>query len=349
MKALKAVPMWKAQGHKVILYGPDEIECSPDEHVVVSTEADRLRWGYGGPNGYDTTKPFFWDQGQPYWFETATRTIDAMRERMPRDRRGHFLCLLTSTQQPIADAIAGPRWNNPITVEWAVGYEGIQSSFCAFESYCWQHHVYGLRQIRHGRAFDAVIPNFFDRTQFPVVKNPTKDYLLYIGRMIDSKGIEIAAMIAERVGMKLIFAGPGGSGGKGIVRADGHEFRGNVEYVGTVGYKDRAELMGNAAVTLVPTKYVEPFGGVSVEAMMAGCPVVGSDWGAFSELLPPAVGRRFRTIKQGVQAVEEARILDRKKIRKYAIDNFSLEAVGPQFSRWFSSLDTLWDSGFYEH
>ena len=68
--------MMQAEGCRVILYGPDEIECSPDEHIVISTEADRLRWGYGGPTGYDTTKPFLWDAGQPYWFESGVRAID---------------------------------------------------------------------------------------------------------------------------------------------------------------------------------------------------------------------------------------------------------------------------------
>src|SRR6187401_288460 len=158
MKVLKFVPMMQAQGCRVVLYGPDEIACEPDEHVVITTEDDRLRWGYGGPTGYDTTKPFLWDSAQPYWFEAGHRAIAAMRERVqPRD----YLCLVTSTWATIADTIAGPRWNNPITVEWAVGYEGIDPrSHAAFESYAWMHHVYGIRSIVDGRAYDQVIPNF---------------------------------------------------------------------------------------------------------------------------------------------------------------------------------------------
>lgn len=347
-KVLKAVGMWRNEGHKVILYGPDEIECEPDEHVVISTEADRLRWGYGGPNGYDTTKAFLWDSGQPYWHEVNTRATDAMRERIPADRRGHFLCLITSTQSPIAHAVAGSKANNPITVEWGVGYEGIYFDFCAFESYAWQHHVYGLRQMRHGRAFDAVIPNFFDPKQFPKVAKPSKDYLLFIGRLIENKGPHIALEIAKRMGMKLIVAGPGAeTWKKGHITAPNLDLKGDVEYVGQVGYAARAELMGNAACTLVPTVYVEPFGGVAVEAMLAGCPVVASDWGAFTETVPPAVGRRFRTLKQGTIATEEAIALDRRKIRTHANQHYSLGAVGPMFTAWFDSLDSLWDEGFY--
>ena len=247
MKVLKFVPMMQRLGHRVILYGPDEIECEPDEHVVIATEADRVRWGYGG-NGYDTTTPFLWDAGQPYWLETNSRAIDALRERV--DSRD-FLLLTTSTQGPIADALSGTtRWNNPITVEWAVGYEGIDDrSFAAFESYCWQHHVYGLRGWRLGRAFDAVIPNFFDREQFPKTEAPQGDYLLFIGRLIERKGPHIAALLAERIGLPLVVAGPGAREvTPGKIVGEGVVIEGEVEYVGAVGFSARAELMGNASI-----------------------------------------------------------------------------------------------------
>lgn len=351
MKCLKAVPMWRAEGHRVILYGPDEIACEPDEHVIITTEADRLRWGYGGPKGYDTTKPFLWDASQPYWFESNTRTIDALKERLPQDKRGHFLCLIAGwTQQPVAHAVAGPNYNNPITIEWGVGYEGIFSEFCAFESYAWMHHVYGLQKIVNGRAFDSVIPNFFDASQFSAARKPSADYVLYLGRIIQRKGPHIAAEIAKRVGLPLKVAGPGAlevSDGR-ILGTDNVEIIGDVEHVGPVGFGKRNELMRNAAAVIVPTVYVEPFGGVAVEAMLAGAPVIASDWGSFTEIVTPEVGGRFRTPKQAVEVFKHCQTLDRKKIRKYALERYSLEAVGPHFTRWFDQLNTLWGKGWYE-
>ena len=109
-KCSKFVPMMQAQGCKVILYGPDEISCKPDEHVVITTEADRERWGFGG--GFDTVlTPFLWDASQPYWFEANTRATDAIRQRLPKDRRNHFLCLIGGwAQEPIAQAVAGSKY-----------------------------------------------------------------------------------------------------------------------------------------------------------------------------------------------------------------------------------------------
>lgn len=350
-KVAKFVPMMRAQGDYVIVYGPDEIDCEPDEHVVITTEADRLRWGYGGPTGYDTTKPFLWDAGQPYWFEANTRATDAINERMPRDRRGHFLCLITSTQGAIADAVSGPKWNNPITVEWGVGYEGVDMrSWHAYESYAWMHHVYGLRRIVNGRAFDQVIPNFFDASQFSVARKPSADYLLYVGRVIFRKGVHIAGMIAERVGLPLVVAGPGGNqvAPDRIEGADNEVVTGDVHYVGPVGFQKRNELMQNAAAVIVPTLYIEPFGGVAVEAMLAGAPVLASDWGSFTEIVTPGTGARFRTLGQAEDAFWKIRKLNRKDIRAIAKRRFSQEAVGPMFSRWFDQLDSLWGKGWHE-
>lgn len=345
MKVAKWVPMMQAQGCKVILYGPDLINVEPDEHVVITTEDDRKRWGF--EPGFDTVKaPFLWDASQPYWFEANTRAIDALRERVqPRD----YLCLIAGwAQQPIAQAVAGEGYRNPITVEFGVGYEGIFCHFCAFESYAWMHHVYGLQKTVNGRAYDQVIPNYFDAGQFYVEKKPKADYLLYIGRIVSRKGPHIALEIAKRVGMPLVVAGFGANEvSEGLIVADEVRLEGDVHYAGMVGFKERAELMANAAATIVPTLYIEPFGGVAVEAMLSGCPVVASDWGSFTEIVTPDVGRRFRTLKQGARAVQEVQKLNRAKIREAAVARYSLEAVGPQFSRWYDQLDDLWGSGWY--
>jgi glycosyltransferase involved in cell wall biosynthesis len=344
-KVRKFVTMMEAEGHRVILYGPDEISCQPSEHVVIHTVDDRERWGFGG-DGFDTVRgPLIWDRGQPYWHESNTRATDAIKERL--DERD-FLCLVTSCQDPIVHALGG--WTSPISVEWAVGYEGVCGPFAAYESYAWMHHVYGIRQIRNGNGhqFDTVIPNFFDPDEFLEPTGVNDDYLLFIGRFIPLKGVEVAAALARRSGRKLVVAGPGVTHySEGLIEAPEVRIEGDVHYVGQVGFAARADLMQNAYATLVPTLYVEPFGGVAVEAMMSGCPVVTSDWGSFTEIVTPDVGRRFRTLRQGDQALAEIAELDRSRIREAAVARYSLDAVGPRFTAWFDSLYTLWDEDGY--
>jgi glycosyltransferase involved in cell wall biosynthesis len=215
------------------------------------------------------------------------------------------------------------------------------------------HHVYGLQRHVNGRAYDAVVPNFFDPADFidPTVFKgaPKADYLLYIGRLVQRKGPHIAAAIAERMGLPLVVAGPGAtSWDKGKIVYPEGEFSGDVEYVGVVGFRERAKLMARARAVIVPTLYIEPFGGVAVEAMLSGTPVVASDWGSFTEIVTPDVGMRFRTLRQGVEAVEYVSSLDPGAVRTAAVERFGLEAVGKRFMRWFDTLDTLWATGWYE-
>ncbi len=198
-----------------------------------------------------------------------------------------------------------------------------------------------------------MIPNFFDVDDFlPAddllnVKEPLP-FLLYLGRVTQRKGPSIAGEISKRLGMPLILAGPGATQAPGgPVVGEGCTVEGNVRYLGEVGKKIRAELLARASCLLVPTIYNEPFGGVAAEAMISGCPVVASDWGAFTETVTPSVGRRFRTLGQGAQAVREALTLDRRAIADEARGLYSLEAVRPRFRAWFDQLETLWGEGWY--
>jgi glycosyltransferase involved in cell wall biosynthesis len=278
------------------------------------------------------------------------RVQDAINQRIVREE-GNFVLLIAGwTQEPIARAVCGSNYRAPLAVEWGVGYLGIFTEFCAFESYSHMHTVYMNHhpKIEDGRAFDAVIPNFFDPDDFHIASK-RDSYLFFIGRVIQRKGVLAAAEIANRSGRKLIVAGPGPiEWSKGKIVAPEVTITGNVEYVGEVGFKARAELMAKAHAVIVPTQYIEPFGGVAVEAMLSGTPVIATDWGSFPEIVTREVGRRFRTLREGVAAVDDVSNMNPKRIRRKAEERFGLVAVGRQFDRWFQSLDTLWHGGWYE-
>ncbi len=325
--------------HEIILYAGEDVSGTSgfSEHVICATEKERASWT-GGLGHYTNVS---WDASQPHWQTFASR---AMRAMLSKADKQDLLLLTTSTQSNISNACPG------ITaVEWAVGYKGVDiNHHCCFESYSWMHHVYGLCRVENGRAFDQVIPNFFDADDFLPVNNKPDPYLLFIGRLTPFKGPHVAAAIAKRLGMRLVIAGSGGkSMFDGSVMANGVRLEGDVEYVGEVNKRDRAILMNNAACTIVPTLYVEPFGGVAVEAMMSGCPVAASDWGAFTETVDKYTGRRFRTLDQGCRAVEEAMTLNRAWVQAEARLNYSLQAIRPRFNGWFQQLSTLWDGGWY--
>jgi glycosyltransferase involved in cell wall biosynthesis len=327
--------MLRRQGFEVVLYAGEENEADVDEHVPLLSESRRQRY-FGA--GFDTVKTVLeWDARAPYFRRANARAIREIRARTESQRD---LVLLTTgwPQQPIADGL--PELN---AVEWTVGYEGISTRFCAFESHVWRHHVYGLEGWRLGRFYDATIPNFFDPADFELDRK--SDYLLFVGRLVERKGPHVALQIAERVGLPLLVCGPGAtSSSRGLIEYDGGVLAGNVAYAGVLDREARMRLMAGARALLVPTLYLEPFGGVAVEAMLSGTPAVTTDFGAFVETVEPGVtGYRFRTLAEAEVAVRRALDLDPAAIRARAVDRYGWDAIGAMYADWFSDVDGLND------
>lgn len=305
--------------------------------VEVLTETKRLE--IFGPD--DLSRPPAWPTDDQ-WRLFNKR---AAEEVALRAKPGDLLLLQGGySQHPIA--LTNPRLT---ACEPGVGYPGVWANFAAYESYAWQHHVYGSKGW-DGRWFDRVIPNYFDPFEFPHLNDGSGDHLLYVGRVVQRKGLQAAADIAKATGRHLCVAGPGPTeweDGK-FISAPEITIEGNVHYLGVLGHVERAKAMASAYALLAPTIYVEPFGGVAVEAMFCGTPVISSDWGAFTETVENGVGGyRFRTLKEAIRAVEMVGGLLPIQIRDAAIKKYSLTEVKPQFEDWFDALITLSGDGWY--
>lgn len=342
-KIVKFCKMMRAQGYKVVLYAGEENEADVDEHVVVVTKAQQKNWyGEVDPTNSPNVGKFEVDS-QP-WIHMNSACVVEIGKRV---EEGDVICLtMGRAQKPVADAFP-----DTLSVETGVGYWGAFSDYCAFESYAWMHYLYAqCFKVEEGRMYDAVIPNYFIKEDFPY--NEPEDYLLFCGRLIKNKGLEIAVEVAKRAKKKLYIAGPGCQEWD----AKRHTLKGinvgvqgrHIEYVGVLDAQQRGEVMSRALATLVPTIYIEPFGGVAVESMMCGTPAITTDFGAFPEtVIDGTTGYRIRNIAEGVESIWKLDALNRKTVRKKTQDRFSIEAVGPQFDRWFKNLDTLSADGFY--
>ena len=319
--------MMTSLGHDVFLYSGEFNEAPCTEHIMCITEEERLR----SLNGNHYTLASF-DYSLPHWQKMNKNIINEMDKRiLPKD----FICVIGGlAHKGIADAFPGN-----MTVEFEVGYGGIFAKYKVFESYAWMHVCYGAAVSNphdvDGQFYDDVIPGHVDINDFPFRETPD-DYYLFIGRLIERKGYQIAADVCKALGKRLVVAGQGTPPAYG-------------EYVGVVGTEERARLMGGAIASFVPTIYTEPFGLVVAEAMACGTPVITTDWGAFPENVVHGVnGFRCRTLQEFIDAAVAAPSLDRKAIREYAVDRFGLEANALLYEKYFTRLMTLWGKGFYE-
>lgn len=343
-KCLNFCKMMKSLGHTVYLYaGGEKTDAPVDEFVSCISKTEQEKY-FGATDWRKDMFPIEWDERLPYWVTMNTNAITEITKRFqPKD----FVCIIGgSCQIPIVQAFNG----KALCVEFGVGYKGIVAPFRVFESYAWMHHVYGLQKIENGQSFDCVIPNYFDLTDFPFDPSIKKeDYFLYIGRMITRKGAFIAVEATGTKGVKLKMAG------QGITKIEGNcyttrefEFSGDhIDYVGTVGVKERFELMSKARAVFVLTQYIGPFEGVQVEANLCGTPVITSDWGCFTEnVIDGLNGYRTRTLAEIKWAMDNVGKLDPQKIRDFAVANWSMDRVKMQYQAYFEQLYTLWEKGW---
>lgn len=318
--------MMKSMGHEVYLYSGEYNQAPCDEHITCITEEQRLE----SLNGAHYTTGSF-DNSLPHWQSFINKVNFEMSKRIEQK---DFICLIGGySHKPIADYFPAHT-----SVEFGIGYPGTFAKYRVFESYAWMHSIYAQHKLASsvdGNFFDAVIPGYLEPEMFPL-QEKKDDYYLFIGRLIDRKGYRIAQEVCQTLGKRLILAGAGPQDGYG-------------EFVGAVGPEERAKLMGGAIATFAPTLYIEPFGNVVPEAHFCGTPTITTDWGAFTETnINGVTGYRCRTLAEFIQAAEDVKSLDPKTIYETAKDKYSLEAIAPQYDKYFRRLLTLWDKGWYE-
>lgn len=341
-KTRKLATMLTRAGVDVVLYAGEANEADVAELVPIVSRAEQAQW-FGR---YDWRRDVFneFDSELPWWRAMNERAAAAIRERAkPGDVIG---VTMGASQRAVADRLA----DLPLlVVEVGVGYSGVFAPFRVFESWAWRHYLAAREPRDDVRFYDETIPNFFEPYAFPAGAGDG-GYFLFMGRLIGRKGPHIAAQACQRLGARLVVAGQGAAKvepGR-ITCADGTVLEGDVEYAGVVGPEERARLMGGAIAIFVPTMYLEPFGGVSVEAQMTGTPAIVTAWGGLLEnVIEGRTGFRCRTLAEFVAAAIAASSLDRRGIRDHAVATWSTEVLVASYVGYLDRLATLWRDGWY--
>ncbi len=171
----------------------------------------------------------------------------------------------------------------------------------------------------------AVIPHGLDLARFPYRSAPD-DYLLFLGRFTEGKGVMQAIEAARRSGRRLLLAAQENDYYRQVVAplVDGDR----VVFVGEVAHNAKVALLGGARALLYPVQAGEPFGLVLAEAIACGTPVAAIDAGAVREVVDDGVtGGVFTSLDALVDGLPRVLALDRAAVRARAVARFGADRM----------------------
>lgn len=333
MKVWNLCRMMVAEGHEVVHIGTEGSNPPCSRNIDVMTHAE---W-------------------EPVFGQRADSKL--LKMTLPPDYKAKYIervrAAIISLGWPAKTAVICVTWGgeqvvatnglNQYAVASGIGNSNPYCQYRVYESYANLHACLAKEGNLHKPMwYHVVIPNGIDPNLFGPVTKDKKPYALFMGRIMENKGLRVAVQVCRGAKMPLKIAGPG-------YPAPFFDAKDDCEYLGIIGAEKRRELMREATVLFAPSYYLEPFGNVSVEAQMSGCPVLSSDWGAFTEhVINGKTGWRCRNYDIFAWALARVKDIDPFLCRKWAEANYSLDVIGRKYTEYFQMVLDKRNAGWYE-
>lgn len=319
------------QGHKVILYAPDESRIPPKGFLFMTGKATRsvnVNWLEEERKMFNKCKHTFCDLDivlGSNWFGMEYKAKAKNNDlKVCHVHHGHL----------------NLRW-------WKRSPPPFKLNFIAISK--WMQKVY------RSQGFESrVCYNGIDLDRYPFSEDHG-DRLLFVGRIDRFKQPHVAIEVAKKLDMGLDVVG-----GTFVqdpeyledVRrmCDGEQIR----FYPDAPHEKKVELMQNAKALLFPSKMGEPFGLVACEAMACGCPAVALNDGAISEVVMeggvvcdvydttftekgPVVKVKGDPVEAMVEAVEKVDSVKPEDCRKNA-ERFSRNVMARSYLELYKSI-----------
>ncbi len=188
---------------------------------------------------------------------------------------------------------------------------------------------------RVGARIAGVVPNGVDVDGIPFGLGGG-GYALAAGRVSPEKGTDAAVRAASGVGLDVLVVGGIYDDGYFSERvrplvAENRQWRigdpiDGALYIGPRSREELHRVMADAAITLMPVRWDEPFGIVALESLATGTPVVAFRRGGLGEILDETSGVLVRPDDEAAfaEGLRQAVTLDRSSCRRRA-NRFSLD------------------------
>lgn len=184
----------------------------------------------------------------------------------------------------------------------------------------------------------ATVHHGIDVGQFPFC-DTVGQYLLFFGRIHPEKGVSEAIQVAQRVGVKLVIAGIIQDRDYFMTQVEPHIDGTTVEYLGSVGPDQRADVLGHARALLHLISFDEPFGLSLIESMACGTPVIAFDRGSMPEIIRDGeTGYIVEGIEGAVNAVAAIGTIDRSVCRADVEKRFRSARMARDYVRVYQKI-----------
>ncbi|HZQ18393.1 MAG TPA: glycosyltransferase family 4 protein [Terriglobales bacterium] len=192
-----------------------------------------------------------------------------------------------------------------------------------------------------GTRIGRVILNGIDLRLFAPAPRKS-NYAVVVSRICPEKGIHLAIDAAERAGLDLIIAGS-------VFEYPEHRryfdsmvrsrLNGSIRFIGPVGGRHKAALLGAARCVLIPTLAPETSSLVAMEAMAAGTPVVAFPTGAIPQIVSDGrTGFLVSNVEEMARAITQTESLEAAECRKEAERKFSSQRMVREYVDLYQSI-----------
>ena len=223
--------------------------------------------------------------------------------------------------------------NPPIpTIRNAHGYQKVVGQICVYVS------KKMLKTIGNNKGY--FVHNGIGLRDYPFSQEK-EDFLLFLGRMEENKGVHLAIKVAKKTGRKLIIAGP--------IRKKREseyfhakiapELNDQIIYIGSVGGEKKQQLLSKAYCVLFPSVWNEPFGLVPIEALACGTPVLALKYGAVPEVLKGMPKFLCKNTQEMITKMNYIKKLySPEECRRYVEKNFTDQVMTDHFLQVYDKI-----------
>ena len=209
-----------------------------------------------------------------------------------------------------------------------------------YRKYNAQSHYVAISESDRSPELDyiATIHHGIDVARFPF-SGAEGEYLLFFGRIHPEKGVHEAIQVAQRVGIKLVIAGIIQDQDYFATKVKPHIDGTTVDYLGSVGPDQRADVLGHALALLHLISFDEPFGLSLIESMACGAPVIAFDRGSMPEIIRDGeTGYIVEDIEGAINAVAAVRTIDRSICRADVEKRFTSTRMARDYIRVYQKI-----------